>query len=398
MMRTAAVAALMVCAVLSSTFSAWGATPRYDVSYLWASRLDNVSEYRQRVARILGPEVTRQLKIAEKPGLYGLIYHRRGSSAGADQVARKHSRLLRARGLESAAPMRSRDWSFVGENAWRPTAVTAARLRPEYEWKKEEQDLESAVEGYIKHFRSKGLIAQDERTAWSVYDFTTGKKLVGINEDLRFQAASLVKPFFAMAFFARVDNGEIIYGSKSRRHMTRMIQHSNNRSTNWVMRYVGGPHNLDRMLKRNYPSIFQDTEIVEYIPPNGRTYKNKASAHDYSRFLHALWQEAIPGAREIKRLMALPGPDRLQTGVQDIPDNIRVYNKTGSTARLCGDMGILVVKGRDGRSYPYTVVGIIEKQQSARNYSSWIRSRSKVIRSVSGLVYQGITHHHRLKS
>ena len=122
------------------------------------------------------------------------------------------------------------------------------------------------------------------------------------------------------------------------------------------------------------------------------------SARDYRRFLHALWQEAIPGAREIKRLMALPGTDRLQTGVQDIPDDIRVYNKTGSTARLCGDMGILVVKARDGRSYPYTLVGIIEKEQSAHNYSSWINSRAKVIRSVSSLVYQGITHHHGFKS
>ena len=35
--------------------------------------------------------------------------------------------------------------------------------------------------------------------------------------------------------------------------------------------------------------------------------------------------------------------------------------KTGSTARVCGDMGILNVKGPDGKWYPYTVIGIIEK-------------------------------------
>ena len=57
--------------------------------------------------------------------------------------------------------------------------------------------------------------------------------------------------------------------------------------------------------------------------------------------------------------MALPGSDRIYTGPREIPKGAKVYNKTGSTARLCGDMGILSIQGRVGKRYPYTVIGVI---------------------------------------
>ncbi len=180
--------------------------------------------------------------------------------------------------------------------------------------------------------------------------------------------------------------------------MHRMIHWSDNRSTNWVMRQAGGPRAVQRILRVHYPGIFRDTKIVEYIPASGQTYRNKASVHDYSRFLYALWKKKIPGAREIRRLMALPGSDRIVTGVDDIPEGTKVYNKTGSTAHLCGDMGILTIKGPKGRIYPYTIIGLIEKRRRAGDYTSWIRSRADIIRNVSGIVYKGITRHHEFAS
>ena len=89
------------------------------------------------------------------------------------------------------------------------------------------------------------------------------------------------------------------------------IQHSNNAATNWMLRKIGGPKAAERILKRQDPGIFQDTRIVEHIPRGGRTYRSKASPHDYSRFLYAVWKEDIFGAREIKRLMGLPSPNRI---------------------------------------------------------------------------------------
>jgi len=377
------------------------AADAYDVSYLWSRDIAGVRDYRERVASVLGPAVARDLKVVASGELFGLVYLRQGDSAGASRVARSHTRLLQSRGLEAASPMRERDWRLVGDAQVRRVSlasldtpkVSRSRMTTS-ERSREIHDLEVAVENYIDQLRREGKIAPDERTGWSVYDFTTGEKLVTINEDEQFQAASLVKPFIAAAFFHKVAQGELIYGPSSRRHMELMIQRSDNAAANWAIRQVGGPQAVERILKRSYPGIFQEIHLVEYIPADGRTYRNKASVHDYSRFLYAVWKDDIAGAREIKRLMALPGSDRIYTGVSEVPKGTRVYDKTGSTARVCGDMGILSVRGADGRRYPYTLVGIIEKQQSAPNYTAWIRSRSDVIRNVSAIVYKGIAQHH----
>ena len=71
-----------------------------------------------------------------------------------------------------------------------------------------DSELEGQIEHYIKSLRSKGIIRGDERTAWLVYDFTSGKKLVSINEDTTLQAASMIKPFLALAFFHQVKAGK----------------------------------------------------------------------------------------------------------------------------------------------------------------------------------------------
>jgi len=402
---------------LASLPTTTDAADYYDVSYVWSRSIDGVRDYRKQVARVLGPAVAKDLKVVTRDNLIGLVYVRQGDSAGATRVAKSHTGLLRARGLDAASPTRSENWTLVGEAGVPQTAAVAAssgvsmtktatapaamaesrRSRmTSTEPTRQIHDLEAAVEDYIKRLRKDAKLDPDERTGWSVYDFTTGEKLVTINEDEQFQAASLVKPFIAAAFFYKVDKGELSYNRESRRQMERMIQQSNNASTNWVTRKVGGPQAVQRILKQQYPAIFQEIHLVEYIPAGGKTYRNKASVHDYSRFLYALWKEDIAGAREIKRLMALPGSDRIYTGVRVVPKGTRVYNKTGSTARVCGDMGILNVRGPDGKWYPYTVIGIIEKQQNATNYTSWIRSRGNIIRHVSSIVYQSIAQNHKI--
>jgi len=369
----------------------------YDVYYLWDDDLDSVQDYANKVGYVLGPVVARNLKVVREENLYGLIYMRSGGSASAERVAKSHTRLLTRAGLGSAYPIRKDEWTVLDRTQESTPLPPRHTVRLSMGWEDREteiHDIEKAVENYIAQLRADGRLADDERTGWSVYDLTTGEELVTINEDDQFQAASLIKPFIAAAFFHKVEKGDFIYGAKSRRHMRRMIQHSNNSSTNWVMRQIGGPAAVQRILQENYPAIFQDTRIVEFIPAGGRTYRNKASVHDYSRFLYALWNEKIPGASEIQRLMALPGSNRIYKSARDIPAGTTVYNKTGSTARLCGDMGILIVKGPDGKSYPYIVVGVIEKQHKAKNYTAWIRSRGNIIGDVSDIVYQGIARHH----
>jgi beta-lactamase class A len=248
--------------------------------------------------------------------------------------------------------------------------------------------LQSRIDNHIKGLRSKGVLRGDEKTAWLVYDFTDGRELANINDKTPLQAASMIKPYLALALFHEVKAGRLEYGTTARRHVELMIQKSNNDSTNWVMRQTGGPAATEALLKRYYPELCQNISLVEYIPEGGKTYRNRGSASDYARFLHALWYKQLPMSEEMLRTMALPGIDRLYTDVKSVPEGTRVYNKTGSTAMCCGDMGILVARGRDGRTYPYVVVGIIESgKRNTSNYSSWISRRADVIREVSNLVY-----------
>ena len=263
--------------------------------------------------------------------------------------------------------------------------------------------LEYKVNNLVKRMRARGTIRSDERTSWSVYDFTSQKKLVAINEDAPRQAASMIKPFVAQAFFFQASkSSKVRYTAEIRRTMERMIRKSNNSATNRLMSIVSrnagnrGARDVERVLKANAPGIFRETKIVETIPAGGRTYRNLASAHDCSRFLFALWNDKLPYARELRGLMALPNRDRISDGVDPMPASARIYDKTGSTARLCGNMGIIVAPGRLGGTYPYTFVGIIQKSSSAKNYGSWIRRRSNAIRAVSKLVYLDMKARHRL--
>jgi beta-lactamase class A len=257
--------------------------------------------------------------------------------------------------------------------------------------------LQNRIESHVKGLRSKGVLRGDERTAWLVYDFTDGKELASINGKTPLQAASMIKPYLALALFHEVKAGRLEYGATARRHVELMIQKSDNDSTNWVMRQTGGPAATQALLKRYYPALCQNISLVEYIPDGGKTYRNRGSASDYARFLHALWYKQLPMSEEMLRTMALPGIDRLYTDVKSVPEGTRVYNKTGSTAMCCGDMGILVARGKDGRTYPYLVVGIIESsKRNNSNYSSWISRRADVIREVSNLVYLDMKQRHPL--
>lgn len=259
-----------------------------------------------------------------------------------------------------------------------------------------DSELEAQIERYIKGLRSRGNIRSSERTAWLVYDLSSESKLASINEDASLQAASMVKPYLALAFFHEVEAGRFIYGPESRKQMELMIQKSNNESTNWVMRQTGGPVATEELLRRHYPDLVRQLSLVEYIPKDGRTYRNRGSAADYGRFLNALWKRQLPHSEEILRIMGLPGTDRLYTKAREVPEGTRVFNKTGSTAMCCGDMGILVARGKDGRDYPYILIGIIESGSRGHAYGPWISHRSNVIREVSNLVFLAMKRRHPL--
>lgn len=260
--------------------------------------------------------------------------------------------------------------------------------------------LQSKVNQTVAKLRRKGLIERSDRTAWSVYDFSTSKKLVSINEDIPLQCASMVKPIIALAFFKKVSLGRLSYGSKSKAKLRRMIVRSDNKATNWMMKQCGGPKGVQKVLKQYYKHIFVNTSIVEYIPTaagkNGRTYRNKASAHDYSRFLYALWYKKLPYAKELLKVMSVENRDYVFSGVPSIPIGTNIIDKTGTTSMLCGDMSIIEGIGRNGRIYPYTMIGIIESPKRKQDYGRWRKNSGKIIREVSDVVYLEMKRLHNL--
>lgn len=414
----------------------------YNVSYGMGRNLEALKKQYSRIYSYLGKEVGKKLFIEQTDSNnYTLIYRRQGDRKSSLAVARRHAKLLKRKRILTSITRENNNEVVFGESslldkneASPVVAVVTAPVRKEIkpvpvfavapaakvelipdtikvespkkstsvasqpdkvEMSSPNSELSDILNRYIKGLRDKGAIARDESTAWLVYDLTTGRKLVDINEDISFQAASMIKPFVALAFFHQVKEGKLIYGPKSRRNMERMIQRSSNSSTNWVMRSVGGPVAVQNILKKYYGNLFKNTKIVEYIPANGQTYRNMAAPGDYNLFLNALWREKIPHAKELRRLMALPGHDRLYHGTV-VPQGTLVYNKTGSTAHLCGDMGILAPQGVDGHRYPYTIIGIIEKKSRASNYGRWMMARGNVIRQVSNLVYNDMRQRYSL--
>lgn len=262
-----------------------------------------------------------------------------------------------------------------------------------------QSSLQNRVNSYIQGLRRAGRIPRDERTAWSVYDFTTSTKLVSINEERPLQAASMIKPFVAQGYFYQhtADRRSFPYDERTRQRMTAMIRDSSNSETNYFITRAGGsPSGLDHLLRQRAGGVFQQTRIVEYIPQGGRTYRNHASARDYSRFLYAIWNDRLPLCQEVLYHMGLPNGDRILQGATGIPAGTELYHKTGSTARLCGDMGIVVARGRDGKRYAYTFIGIIDKTRRTNSYTSWVRDRGNVLREVSSIVYAFMKQRHNL--
>lgn len=101
--------------------------------------------------------------------------------------------------------------------------------------------LEAKINQFVQSERKRGRVASNERTAWSVYDFSKGKKVVSINETIPLQSASMVKPFVALAYFYlnTTNPKKYPYTNAIRNHMEAMLVSSSNSATNYLMKKCG---------------------------------------------------------------------------------------------------------------------------------------------------------------
>ena len=421
----------------------------YNVSYGLGPNFEALQASWEKVAGMLGSGVAKALYIERTDaGNFALVYKRYGDVESTAAAAKRHDKLLRGTGVRA---------SFIEERnneiVWTGSSAAAAALEPvgpvepvdpdpvdpdpvdpdpvdpdpdpdpvepdpdpdpvdpdpvdpdpspppsgddRFALAPGTSELQQKINTYVQDLRKRGLVARDEQTSWLVYDLERDETVAVINGDEPRQAASMIKPLVMLAFFHRVRAGSIKYGPKSRDQLQQMIQKSSNPATNWVIDSLGGPERVHALLQQHYGSLLPQARVVEKIAAGGRTYRNRASASDYARFLRAAWFDRLPHAAEMLRIMNLPGRDRIYYGAPSIPVGTLVYNKTGSTSMLCGDMGILVARKRAGGRSPFIVVGIIEKATRTSQYTSWIGSRSAVIRKVSDMSYQHMKLRHGL--
>jgi len=369
-------------------------------------------EHNRIVAKL--PANQRALLQVKKIGSrsYGLVYHCWANKSAASTIGR--GRAL-ASGKQAPKLIVAQEWSMIRVAVNVPSEVNGTRAmkmpsqcriamstRQKAQSKAIAEEpaklaqppkryvstaINSKVQDFIREQRSKGKLQRQERAALVAYDLTNNTYLASINSQSSFQAASMIKPFVALAFFDQVNKGKMQYSATHRQMMERMIQHSDNQATNWFIRQLGGPARCNTLINGNYGRLFSRVRIREYIPPGGKTYKNSALPQDYVQFLKALWNKDLPYSNEMLRVMSLPGRDRIFWGT-DVPPGTLVYNKTGTTSHLCGDMGILVTKTKSGQRVPYAIVGIVERSSVAKNYKQWMIHGGGVIRDFSSLVYE----------
>ncbi len=248
--------------------------------------------------------------------------------------------------------------------------------------------LQIAINQYISDLRYGGQLAASERTAWGVYDLTAQRDVVFINGNSPMQAASLIKPFIVQQYlYANYRNGlRFPLTEEILADMRAIIVRSNNAKTTALMQRIGPPYLIERLLRDQAPSVYRNIQIVEYIPNNGQTYSNRASIGDYQRFLRAIWANKLVGSKTLKQLMAIKNNDRLKTGTHYLPLSARVYDKTGSTAMVCGNVGIIECDSPQGPR-AYAISAIIESSYKVQSYGRWIASRGNIIRNVSDMTY-----------
>ncbi len=245
-----------------------------------------------------------------------------------------------------------------------------------------------------------------------VYDFKANERLVSLYIDAQMQAASMIKPYVALAYLHTVAQEKII-GPLIMEHLRKMLQESDNVSTNFIMDKVEmegikGPGAIQSILLNNYSGISKQVSIIDYIPLTPKEkesakeqglavsegdsyYSNLSSVNDYQGFLDALWHNNLPHSDKLKEFMSGTRWNRVLSRILSKPKKTVLYNKTGTTARVCGDIGIVEAKDEDGNVYPYSIIAIIEKKNRVNGeeaYHKWAKSRADVIRELSALAHE----------
>jgi beta-lactamase class A len=263
--------------------------------------------------------------------------------------------------------------------------------------------LEAGILSFLKEAYEKGSLAEPDKLSMVVHDLQTGERLVSIRADEEIKAASMIKVPLLQAYMLQRYRGEIRHTPSKQKALSNMIRFSSNSDTNKVMKWLGGPEKVQKILDET--NLYQDLKVVEYIPRYGKTYQNKLSANDLNRLMITLWSSRVLGpyfsqvenekaSEEMLYLMGQPGRSRARDRLKDgtcYARNplVKVWDKTGFVKGVNGNTGIVEIDTPEGRR-SYTVVMALDRRDFktiAGNANRWSYQMSTHMRRISELVY-----------
>ena len=148
---------------------------------------------------------------------------------------------------------------------------------------------------------------------------------------------------------------------------------------------------------------------IEYIPENGRAYRNTISVADLNRIFKELWFQRILGSKysgeqnrqvsiEMLNLLKLPGHPWLKDRIKadtcySTNKTVKLWDKTGFVKGSNGNAGIVEINTPFGRK-AYSIVLFIERKDIhsiTGNARKWFEQASMHMRRISAVSYTHLT-------
>ena len=267
--------------------------------------------------------------------------------------------------------------------------------------------LEAGILQYMKEVYTKNKLKRKDKLSIVVQDLSAGKLLVSLRSRKSVKSASTIKLPILQAYMIQRFKGKFEETSNHKKLIEEMIRFSNNSSTNKIIKLLGGTENIQRIL--NKTKFYKELRLLEMIPEDGRTYRNKISAEDLNQILMNIWFKRAIGpqysaqinktaAHEMLNLLGLPGHTWLKDRIKaetcfSSNKSVKLWDKTGFVKGLNGNAGIVEIDTPHGRK-AYSLVMLMERQDYQTiegDAASWFEIVSLHMRRISEITFAYIS-------
>jgi len=263
--------------------------------------------------------------------------------------------------------------------------------------------LEAGILNYLKENYELKRLNINDKLSIIVEDLEKGEIVVSIHPDKSLKSASTIKVPILHAYMIQRSKGNLIENLVYKELIEKMIRFSSNSSTNTVIELLGGLAKIQQILEKT--RIYKQIRLIEYIPENGRAYRNTISVADLNSIFRDLWFQRILGSKysleqnmqvsiEMLNLLKLPGhpwiKDRIKASTcYSTNKTVKIWDKTGFVKGSNGNAGIIEINTPFGRK-AYSIVLFIERkdfQSITGNTRKWFEQSSMHMRKISEMTY-----------